>query len=433
MKKFLILLLVAVFFIPGVYAEENVEVNLPEFDITLNGIQVDNDQEVYPFIAYKGITYIPMTWDMSYALGLQSEWSEIKGLTIGKREDMKPYVKTGQGMNSTKVYQASVVEFPVNVNGKQIDNASAEYPLLSFRNVTYFPMTYDYMVGEFGAGYGWDDAKGLSVSADKNLSVFLDEPFTKTFDIDFDTFDDEIIVEEMVKIERHGDRDIIVSFIPGTFPQYHDYIINIDVTYLTRDGELIGAMKSQYGREAYDGMSTKTYAVNQTYIEDPIYDAVAKIEVTFEPLAMSLARSQVEYPDLAYEYMAPNRVDLDKIKSMGAVYAEVVGYGVIDTLPRELVPYDALTFRSGALIDDTDVKYKILKSDKTGYVAFKKSEDYVPLMQLTSMYVDPTIDENTSLICKKDDQVLYTLNYGVIRLYDKDMKLIKIIINDKFE
>lgn len=38
--------------------------------------------------------------------------------------------------------RADVVTGKVTLNGQVIDNKNAKYPLLSYSNITYFPMTY---------------------------------------------------------------------------------------------------------------------------------------------------------------------------------------------------------------------------------------------------------------------------------------------------
>ena len=53
----------------SVYAEEEVDVNIPGFDIVIGGESIDNQHNKYPMIVYNDITYFPMTWNFSRALG----------------------------------------------------------------------------------------------------------------------------------------------------------------------------------------------------------------------------------------------------------------------------------------------------------------------------------------------------------------------------
>ena len=52
--------------------------------------------------------------------------------------------------------------FPVELNGAVYDNKHAEYPLLVYKDITYFPMTY-YLTRELGLTTGWDNKKGLYI------------------------------------------------------------------------------------------------------------------------------------------------------------------------------------------------------------------------------------------------------------------------------
>ncbi|MDR3296414.1 MAG: hypothetical protein LBT26_11420 [Clostridiales Family XIII bacterium] len=40
--------------------------------------------------------------------------------------------------------KAAIPTFPVVLNGQQMENTYNQYPLLVYRNITYFPMAYDY-------------------------------------------------------------------------------------------------------------------------------------------------------------------------------------------------------------------------------------------------------------------------------------------------
>lgn len=60
------------------------------------------------------------------------------------------------------------------VNGEVIDNSKEKYPLLLFRDVTYFPLTWRFAVDEFGWNYTFDMEQGLQI-ASKLLFVEEDQ------------------------------------------------------------------------------------------------------------------------------------------------------------------------------------------------------------------------------------------------------------------
>lgn len=142
-----------------------VPVTLPAFNVTLNGVEIDNDRSSYPLLVYKDITYFPMTYYDSRFLGLESSWNAQRGLAVvktGATWDYHPYRSNSPHLNA---YTAQVAGFSITVNGQKVDNHGEEYPLLLFRNVTYFPLTWRFAVDEFGWEYSFDSAGGLVIDS----------------------------------------------------------------------------------------------------------------------------------------------------------------------------------------------------------------------------------------------------------------------------
>lgn len=152
-------------------AGSSINITLPNFKVTINGQVVNNSYSKYPLIVYKDITYFPMTFSDCRFLGIESTWKGDKtgllvdatGVTVG----YNPYLSSAK---NGKNYTARTVNFPIKVNGKAIDNSKEEYPLLSFRDITYFPMTWKYSVDEFGWEYKFDDKNGLIIKS-KNAKL----------------------------------------------------------------------------------------------------------------------------------------------------------------------------------------------------------------------------------------------------------------------
>ena len=145
----------------GLYATPalaaDVTVTLPTFPVTLNGVTMEQSKSQYPMLVYKDITYVPMTWADTRLLGLESNWTQQAGLTIAKAATVqdqetaqsayKPYTTSTANAQS---YKAATASGKITVNGKAITNSSEEYPLLVFRDITYFPLTWRFAVNEFG-------------------------------------------------------------------------------------------------------------------------------------------------------------------------------------------------------------------------------------------------------------------------------------------
>lgn len=146
--------------------EKSVSVTLPKFSVYLNNHKVDNQYREYPLLVYKDMTYFPMTWYDCRLLGLETEWSPEDGLKIDEgnvTSSYEPYKAKYKNGNS---HTATIPSFKITVNGTAIDNGKEEYPLLNFKNVTYFPLTWKFAHDAFGWEYIWNDKTGLFINSD---------------------------------------------------------------------------------------------------------------------------------------------------------------------------------------------------------------------------------------------------------------------------
>lgn len=146
-------------------SKTSVRVTLPEFTVKLNFNTVENQYREYPLLVYKDITYFPMTWYDSRMLGLETNWSPENGLNIEQAQVTSSYIPYKSDHRNATVYNAEIPVSAITVNGKSIDNSKEIYPLLSFRDVTYFPLTWRFAHDEFGWDYQWSDSEGLTIQS----------------------------------------------------------------------------------------------------------------------------------------------------------------------------------------------------------------------------------------------------------------------------
>lgn len=179
-----------------VQAKENIKITIPNFNVSINNNKIDVKNSQYPPIVYKDITYFPMTYYDMRLLGVETDWKGDKeGLFIEKSSINGSYVPVLNEQNS-KNYYATISNFPITINNKKIDNSKEEYPLLNFRDVTYFPLTWKFAVDEFGWKYNFDSKNGLVITSNDNTltsdividsdNVIVNAPyyyFTKGYDL----------------------------------------------------------------------------------------------------------------------------------------------------------------------------------------------------------------------------------------------------------
>lgn len=88
--------------LPSVAMAQNVTVTLPDFPVTLNGIELQPSIEDYPVIVYNNITYFPMTYHYANFLGLSTEWAD-NTLTVQKIDTNTKKLRTYEKKRATKI------------------------------------------------------------------------------------------------------------------------------------------------------------------------------------------------------------------------------------------------------------------------------------------------------------------------------------------
>ncbi|MDR1206483.1 MAG: hypothetical protein LBL26_13560 [Peptococcaceae bacterium] len=186
----------------------SVQVTLPGFDVTLSGVPIDNTARQYPLIIYKDITYFPMTYNDCRFLGLESTYTPETGLDIKKTGVAGNYIDQKTTGGNPQRATARTVAFSIRVNGKTIDNSKEEYPLLLYKDITYFPLTWRFAVDEFGWEYRFDSARGLTVNSTPPESSSPPSP------------------------GRTADPDLLISSNWAGYYDDHDKPISTEVTFL---------------------------------------------------------------------------------------------------------------------------------------------------------------------------------------------------------
>lgn len=343
MRKLLCVIILLLSITPHAFASENeVTIKLPEFDVSLNGTIIDNSTESYPFIHHKGITYIPMTWDLSNALGLKLKWNAETGLNISKNTDMtvyeqKKFVKNNIG----GLYQAKIVTFPVTVNGRVIDNTTADYPLLNFRNITYFPMTYHYMVTEFGSGYKWNNETGLAVAADSDLKVHVPKAHAFTLSSSLTELKEKGLASNQMLLAVEAGENTRFIINGNANHQYDGYIVDAEIDLYDVKGDYIHTQTLYKGAFYESKPDNSGGDLRFLYSSLINYDQFV-IRVNFEPPASARANYQLDYADLDVEYVE-DQFNLSEINATGAVYARAINMPhSVSNAEENLIPYALL-------------------------------------------------------------------------------------------
>lgn len=152
------------------------KVLVPDYPFVINGTNIDFKDSEYPVISYNDITYFPMTWHYCRMLGVTTDWSHEEGFRVEKANASAEPIEYEKADNSSEWNLYAVLpKYDIFVNGKKIENENEEYPLLNFRNVTYFPLTWDFIINEFGWNYTFDSENGLVINSAEDKKENLDD------------------------------------------------------------------------------------------------------------------------------------------------------------------------------------------------------------------------------------------------------------------
>jgi len=165
MRKLMIFIFFILLICSFAFGESSeVSVEVPEFSVSLNGEVINSDHSIYPLFVYKELTYFPMTSDFVKGLGLELQFHESTGIEINKGSVSVFNQEFLSHSIQEKTFKASLVPFPIHINGKLIDNNNEPYPLLFYKDITYFPMTWRFAHDEFGLDYHFSNTSGLSIN-----------------------------------------------------------------------------------------------------------------------------------------------------------------------------------------------------------------------------------------------------------------------------
>lgn len=169
-RRLLVLALCAALLPVSASAAGEVRVTLPGFPVTLGGQTVDPEGEEYPFLVYRDITYLPLTYFGCRLLGLYEKWTPEGGLVISDAGAKGEYVSTPRMSRNSGALYARRASGRITLCGESIDNSREAYPFLLFRDVTYLPMTWDNMYERLGCSYRFDGAGGLAVDREQSTN-----------------------------------------------------------------------------------------------------------------------------------------------------------------------------------------------------------------------------------------------------------------------
>lgn len=427
MKKIIMIALLLMLSATAVFAAEEVDITIAENDIYINGQYIDNTSEAYPFIRYNLITYVPMTWDMTYALGLKVDWDLEKGLRINKRNETQFYEQRTFGTYAKgKKYKAIILDAPIKVNGKEIDNSQEKYPVLRFNNIMYFPMTWRFMVDEFNSGYRWNEETGLRITADASLKKVYRAPVKETFSIDLEELrDNGIYMNPYIKMEVLPSGGYMLGFFydnkllnnrsMNAFVDYYDLHGDYLLTEVHKAGVLYKYNGEQYssGSELYargdiSRLDVRLEYNNKEILMDQLKDAQGdvKIEVISRENFSKASFGNAEY----FVTQAHKCTDLNMLVDL------------------DLAKYSAFFYPAIGLNEDQPITIAFKEKNDGSYLAVEA--DFPVVFEKIQAYDEFRLREDREYLELEKVMNGRAVNSDgdIIYLYDQNKELIKILL-----
>lgn len=389
MKKMFVIFMVIVMALPtiSVFAKETAV--LPVFEVSFNGQLVESNYRQFPLIVYKDITYVPMTYFDCRYLGLTTNWdNDTRTLSINKENITCAYRDYRQESVNKRSFAPTVCDFNIIVNNKKIDNLTEEYPLLTFRDVTYFPLTWRFAVEEFGWEYSFDIENGLVINSSNYHTEIINLPNisgSAIFDGQYyyyngkagednvvyatfhETVDDAYLLYQLpdTNLSRsanfdNDEDDIYISYINGSSPvMSRQTYRKIDAQ--TRTVEDKKPNSYMYSAHGYSEIGVREDNIS-VFCENPYFDSATKITYTKDG-------QTYEMPSL------PGRIRVGCIRANGKLYDRVPTNNSIKILGDKIYfmafDYEDKTYQSGIYVIDTNsntVKKLIDEADGEFYV-----------------------------------------------------------------
>ncbi len=166
MKQRLTLLLVFAMLLSFVFTVEagTYTASVASFKVTLNGVEIEHQNSLYPLLVYKSITYFPMTYDFTSYLGLSCEFDSKEGLRITSGfSSSAGGLELDKNTKNPKQVKAVLPTYKITVNDRVVDNTKEVYPVLNYNGITYFPMTWSFVHEDFKWKLHFDQTHGLTV------------------------------------------------------------------------------------------------------------------------------------------------------------------------------------------------------------------------------------------------------------------------------
>ncbi len=200
---------------------KTVKVLIPTYKITLNDQVYDNAKVEHPFISYKDVLYAPLTGQNCEFLGIKSNtYFQIptkpntlfigNALPLAEKLDISLEPKTNALSAKAYIYDYKVALNQIAYDGF-FENKLSDYPVITYKEITYLPLTWQNVVEKLDWQYSYDLETGFTLN---------------TQDVNRPILDDHIIgVQSPHSIKQYAIfDDIYIEYPPSTLGGHYSFV-----------------------------------------------------------------------------------------------------------------------------------------------------------------------------------------------------------------
>lgn len=141
------------------------KMDLPKFDIHINGIEYDNNYEKYPIYYANNTAFLPLTWEIENLLGIDGTKIDGASYTLENKKGQYSVstLSTHDNQYSHKSREVNCTNYDLRINSSDYENCDFDYSILVIDDVVYIPLNWDVAVDKLNLS--------VSISKDSGLEI----------------------------------------------------------------------------------------------------------------------------------------------------------------------------------------------------------------------------------------------------------------------
>lgn len=142
------------------------KMELPKFDIHINGIEYDNNYEKYPIYYANNTAFLPLTWEIENLLGIDGTKIDGASYTLENKKGQYSIstLSAHENQYSHKSRDVNCTNYDLRINSSDYENCDFDYSVLVIDDVVYIPLNWDIAVDKLNLSVSMSKDSGLEIA-----------------------------------------------------------------------------------------------------------------------------------------------------------------------------------------------------------------------------------------------------------------------------